>query len=75
MNEERIFNKLDAIEARSVETLVALVQLQEQVRVVPELQARMGVLEKWKWTAMGAAAMASGSVITSIFTAIKGVGA
>lgn len=75
MNEDRILDKLDAIEARSVETLVEVVKLQEQVRVVPELQQRMGVLERWKWTAMGAAAMASGSVITSIFTAIKGVGA
>jgi hypothetical protein len=75
MNEYRILDKLDAIEARSVETLVEVVKLQEQVKIVPELQARMGVLEKFKWTAMGAAAMAGGSVVAQVFAAVKGAGA
>lgn len=75
MNEDRILDKLDAIEARSVETLVEVVKLQEQVKIVPELQTRMGVLEKWKWTAMGAAAMGGTSLITQIFSAVKGAGA
>lgn len=75
MNEDRILDKLDAIEARSVETLVEVVKLQEQVRVVPDLQKSVGALERWKWTAMGAAAAASTSLITTIFTAVKGTGA
>lgn len=75
MNEDRILDKLDAIENRSVETLVEVVKLQEQVKDVPEIRSRLGALEKWKWTAMGAAAMAGGSLVTQIFTAVKSAGA
>jgi hypothetical protein len=39
MNEDRILDKLDTIEARGVETLVAVTQLQEQVKDVPDLMA------------------------------------
>jgi len=73
VGEERILNKLDAIEARGVETLVAVTQLQEQVKDVPDLKARVSALEKWKWTAVGALAASGTALGGQLFAALKAV--
>ena len=71
-NEERVLNKLDAIEARGVETLVAVTRLQGEVRDIPDLKARVSLLEKWKWGTIGALAVSGSSLATNIVKAIGG---
>jgi hypothetical protein len=72
MNEDRILDKLDAIEARGVETLVAVVQLQEQVKDVPDLKIRIAALERWRWTALGALGAAGTSLGGQVLSVLKG---
>lgn len=74
MNEERILDKLDALEQKATETLVGLARLEEQVKDVPDLRTRVASLEKWKWTAMGAIMASGGSLALSLASALKGVG-
>jgi hypothetical protein len=71
VNEERILNKLDAIDARSVETLVAVTKLQEQVKDVPDLKNRVTALERWRWTAIGALGAAGTSLGAQVISAMK----
>lgn len=68
--EERILNKLDDIDRRSVDTLVAVTQLQEQVKAVPDLNVRVSALEKWKWGTIGALAVSGSSLGVNIIKAI-----
>ena len=49
MNEDRIFNKLDAIEAKSDQALIEIGRLQEQVKGIPDLNTRLRALEQWRW--------------------------
>ncbi len=72
MDQGRILDKLDSIEARGVETLVAVTQLQEQMKEVPDLKVRVSSLERWKWTALGAAMASGTSLFAQIYTNIKG---
>ena len=74
VNEERILNKLDAIDDRGVQTLVAVTSLQEQIKDVPALRERVTALEKWRWMAMGALGAASTSLGAQAFTAFKSGG-
>lgn len=74
VNEDRILNKLDAIDARSIETLVAVTKLQEQVKDVPELKSRVTALERWRWMAVGALGAAGTSLGAQIVSAMKAGG-
>lgn len=73
MDEGRILDKLDAIEARGIETLIAVTQLQEQMKDVPDLKVRVAALERWRWTAMGALAAAGTSLGAQVLDMLKGV--
>lgn len=68
MNEDRIFQKLDALEGKTTEVLVGLARLEEQIKDVPDLRARVASLEKWRYMTTGSLAVA----ITSLITAWKG---
>ena len=72
MNEERILDKLERVEAKTTEVLVGLARLEEQIKDVPDLKVRIAALERWKWTTMGALAMASGSLLSQLYGALKG---
>ena len=72
MNEDRIFNKLESIEGQGRDLLVAVTQLQEQIKDVPDLKTRVAALERWKWTAMGALGTAGASLASQVYTALKG---
>ena len=73
MNEERILDKLDSVEARTTEILVSLARVEEQVRDVPDLRQRVAALERWKWTAMGALGVSGASILSQVYAALKGV--
>jgi len=66
MNEERILDKLDSIEAHNREMLVALTRVEEQVKDMPLLRDRLNALERWRWVTAGALAAASTSLISQI---------
>lgn len=72
MNEERILDKLDSLDVKSTETLVALARVEEQIKDIPHLRERVAALEKWKWTAMGAMGTATASILSQAYTALKG---
>ena len=72
MNEERILDKLDALDSKTTIVLVEIAKLQEQVKDVPDLKTRVTSLEKWKWTAMGAMGTATASILSQLYTALKG---
>lgn len=70
MNEDRdrILDKLDEIDRRGVDTLVAVTEIKGQVGQIPELKQnatmldqRIQVLERTKWLAMGALAVGGSS--------------
>lgn len=64
VNEERILNKLDAIEDQSRIVLIAITRLEEQVRAVPDHEQRIRSLERWKWGFTGVLGL-----MTTAFTA------
>lgn len=68
MNEDRILDKLDNLEDKTTEVLVGLTRLEEQIKDVPDLKARVHSLEKWRYMTTGSLAVA----ITSLITAWKG---
>lgn len=72
MDEGRILDKLDSIEARGVETLVAVSRLEEQMKDVPDLKDRVAALERWRWTATGALVAAGSSLVAQVYSAMKG---
>jgi hypothetical protein len=61
-NEEWIRAKLDLIEQRGVDTLVAVTELKGEVRDIPELKQKVAALERTKWVALGALAMSGSSL-------------
>lgn len=73
MNEERILDKLDSLDSKSTETLIALARVEEQIKDIPHLRERVAALEKWKWTATGALATSGISIGVNIYNALKGV--
>ncbi len=72
VNEERILNKLDEMSSQQTQMLVEIGKIQEQVKEVPTLRNRVDALERWKWTAVGALGMASGSLLSQLYTTMKG---
>lgn len=54
--EERILNKLDEIERRGVDTLIAVTEIKGQIRDIPELKEKVAALERFRWLAVGALA-------------------
>jgi len=72
VNEERILDKLDALEAKATQTLVGLARVEEQIKDVPDLKQRVQALERWKWTAMGALATSGASILAQVYQALKG---
>ena len=71
MNEDRILDKLDGLDAKTTDVLVGLARVEEQIRDIPSLKDRVQALEKWKWTAMGALGAAGGSLALSLASALK----
>lgn len=49
MNEERIFDKLDSIEAKTAEALTAIARCEEQLKDLPDHEIRLRSLEKWRY--------------------------
>lgn len=49
MNEDRILDKLDEIDAQNRLMIIALTRLEEQVRAVPDHETRLRSLERWKY--------------------------
>ncbi len=72
MNEERILDKLDGIEAQNVTMLVALTRLQEQVSSMPDHEVRIRSLERWKYGLPVTALTALIAMGASAWTAVKG---
>jgi hypothetical protein len=70
MNEDRILDKLDSLDAKTTHVLVGLARVEEQVRDVPDLKSRVQALEKWRWTAMGALLAAGGSLGTQLLKVV-----
>jgi hypothetical protein len=71
-NEELIRQKLDLIEQRGVDTLVAVTELKGQVRDIPELKQRVAALERIKWLAVGALASGGTSLGMQVMKLIGG---
>jgi hypothetical protein len=71
-NEEWIRQKLDLIEQRGVDTLVAVTELKGQVRDIPELKQRVAALERIKWLAVGALASGGTSLGMQVMKLIGG---
>lgn len=72
MNEERILDKLDSLDSKSTETLIALARVEEQIKDIPHLRERVAALEKWKWTAMGAMGTSGVSIGAQLYSTLKG---
>jgi hypothetical protein len=70
MTDERVLNKLDAIEQRGVDTLVAVTELKADVRDIPDLKIRVSSLEKWKWGTIGALAASGSSLGVALIKAL-----
>lgn len=72
MNEDRILNKLDELGQSMTDVKVGLARVEEQIKDVPDLKAKVASLERFKWTTLGALAMAGSSLGSQIYTALKG---
>lgn len=74
MNEERILDKLDSLDNKSTETLIALARVEEQIKDIPHLRERVAALERWRWTIVGAIGASGGSLALSVLAALKAGG-
>lgn len=72
MNEDRILDKLDALDGKTTSVLVGLARVEEQIKDVPDLKQRISALERWKWTTMGALGMAASSLGSQLYTVLRG---
>jgi hypothetical protein len=72
VNEERILDKLDGLEAKTTEVLVAVVRVEEQVKDLPSLRERVSALEKWRWSAVGALAASGAALGSQLLGVLKG---
>lgn len=72
MNEERILDKLDSVEAKTTEVLVGLARVEEQIKDIPGLRERVAALEKWRWTAVGAMAASGAALGSQLLGVLKG---
>lgn len=71
-SEDRIFEKLDSLEAKTTDVLVGLARLEERVNDVPDLKQRVSSLERWKWTTMGALGMSGASIASQLYNTLRG---
>lgn len=71
MNEDRILDKLDALDSKTTDVLVSLARVEEQVKDIPSLRDRVASLEKWRWTAVGALAAAGTSLGSQILKVVS----
>ena len=53
VNEDRILDKLDAIESQGGEALAQIKVLQEQIKALPDHETRIRALEQWRWGLVG----------------------
>lgn len=65
-------DKLDALESKANDTLVALARVEEQIKDVPDLKVKVAALERRYYTALGALAMSGGSIAVQIYQTLKG---
>jgi len=72
MDEDRVLDKLDSIENQNRQMLVALTQVQEQVRVVPDHENRLRTVERWRYGLPMTGLVAIVSATVSAWTATKG---
>lgn len=72
MDENRILDKLDGIEAQNTVMLVALTRLQEQVSSMPDHENRIRSLERWKYGLPVTGLTAIIAFAASAWTATKG---
>ena len=72
MNEERILDKLDSLEGKTTDVLVALARVEEQIKDVTGLKDRVSAMERWRWTAMGALGTAGVSLASQLYQTLRG---
>ena len=72
MSEERILGKLDQIDEQNRQVLVALTQIQEQVKALPDHEARMRALENWRYGTTASFVTAIAAMGTAAWTSMKG---
>lgn len=72
MDENRILNKLDEIDAQNRIMIIALTRLEEQVRAVPDHELRLRSLERWKYGLPVTGLTALVSMAVSAWSATKG---
>lgn len=72
MDEDRLFDKLDAMEEQNRQLLVGITELREQAKAVPDHEARIRLLERWKYGLPVAGLTAVISAGISAWTAAKG---
>jgi fatty acid desaturase len=72
VNEDRLFEKLERIEAHGIETVQRLARLEEQAKDVPDHESRIRLLERWKYGLPIAGLTAVLSAGVSAWTASKG---
>ncbi len=72
MDEDRLFDKLDTLDEQNRQLLVNLTSLQEQIKLVPDHENRIRVLERWKYGLPLAGLTAVLSAGVSAWTASKG---
>lgn len=71
MQEERILNKLDEIQAQGSQALVAIAELQTQIKAVPDHESRIRTLEQWRWGLVGFSGLLATGFTT--YASAKGV--
>ncbi len=74
LNEERIYTKLDEIQAQNTQALVALGKLEEQIKEIPDHRARIRALEQWRWMVVGALLSGGTSLTAQMLSAFKAGG-
>lgn len=72
MNEDRILDKLDGIDAQNRLMIIALTRLEEQVRTVPDHEERIRSLERWKYGLPVTGMTSVLAMALSIWTQTKG---
>lgn len=73
MDENRILDKLDRIDAQNMTILVALTRVQEQVSSMPDHEDRIRKLERWKYGLPATIITSLVAAAVSGWSAMKGV--
>lgn len=72
MDEDRLFDKLDALDEQNRQLLVGVTELKKQIEQVPDHEARIRILERWKYGLPVAGVTAVISAGISAWTASRG---